>query len=840
MAEENAFLRDQVLRLNTALARSQKRPALVEEGGEAAPWLANAEQLPPLLAAYDSRVSELEVGESGQRARAERAEALLRERDATVAALKSELAHALETALRHEAASGAMMKETGGRVAGAAVADLEQRLEVLYQENNVLTEQSREMADELERLRAEKLEQAQNHVALVKQVGLVREEQAAAEARGRRAAEARNSSQTELQRCVSELMVAQEHAAQAMAVAERHAAERDAAMTSLADYRATLEALNGRAHSDRDALQTDLDAARRAERDALDRLGRLEAELQETHGREQQAMTHLAAMRADAQSATEAIRALEGRCTSAEAHAAQRDSEGRDLHARLDEASLEKERLSAAHQRMQAEASRAEERARRAEASSKRDVEECAAAMRREAASRGALLQDELRDSEQTIADLRHKLARHERRREPGARYGGAGGDGGGGGAVGGGAALSAAMPTPNSVFHGVRVRVEGMEAMEEMALRLGSAERERDQLTQQQRVTSASLRAQTEAQSQERSAAAERAEGLQRQVRRLEDELSEARGQVSKLQAGRIELEQTSSTAQSELVSLRHEHAEAARMHRQELDGQTTALKRQLGDARDQHERASAEVEQLLASQEQLSAQYRTEARGIAERSEALVQELRAETERLTVRNAELSGQVAASIAQANQASGSERDEAAKVVSLQAQLTQAVEARQQLQQQHSQLRAQLAGVEAERKTLQRGARVAAASSTATSSATTATATATKAAAAATAEDGARRVARKKEVRTPTEAAAQSAAAEVAGALAEARLQTREAPPPAPAPAAPTASPHRAAPAVPGSAARATAAAPMTSLGGAPPIGGARQGRQLPPVAAKK
>ena len=347
MAEEAAFLREQVLRLNTELARAQGRPPLVPEAGEAAPWLTNAEQLPPLLSAYDTRISELEQSDSAQRSRADRLDAQLREAERANASLKGELAQALERSLRTETASSAMLSGNGGRASGAAgtTAELEQRLNVLYEENNVLTEQNHEMAEELERLRGEKLEQAQAHVALVKQVGQVREEQADAEARWKRATEARDRCQGELQRCVADLMVAQEHAQQAMSVAERHAAERDAAMKSLADYRQTLESLNGRATHDREALQGDLDTTRSRERELLDRVARVEAELQETSGREQAALAHLAAMRTDAQAATEAIRTLEARGASSAAQAAQLAQELSEAKARLEEFGLERERL---------------------------------------------------------------------------------------------------------------------------------------------------------------------------------------------------------------------------------------------------------------------------------------------------------------------------------------------------------------------------------------------------------------------------------------------------------------------------------------------------------------
>ena len=538
MVEEAAFLREQVLRLNNELARSQNRPALMhEEGDEAAPWLTSSEHLPPLLSAYDSRISELEQSEGAQRARADQLEAQLHETENDRDKIKGELRELLHTSRRKEEASGSLLRATGTgtRSGGAAQAELEQRLELLYEENNCLTEQTNEMSLELERLRGEKLEQAQQHVTLVKQVGQVREEQAGSEAACRRITEARDRSSGELQRCVADLMVAQEHAQQAMAVAERHAAERDAAMTSLAEYRSTLERLHGRSTQDRDTLQGDLDSTRSRERELQDQLARAEAELQETSGREQSALSHLGAMRTDAQAASEVIRTLEARGSSSAAQASQLASELEDFKGRVEELRRERERLIAKAERSADEVARAEEAARRAEASTKQEVESVTAALRREALQRSELLQDELRDMELTIGDLNHKLARHHRSRERGGGY-----------------ALGLSMstsqgglterPAPQSVA-GVRVRVEGLEAMDELSVRLASAERERDALEMQVRTSSSSLKAQADAQVQERGAAAERVEGLQRQLRRLEEESSGLRADNSRLQSAKQEL---------------------------------------------------------------------------------------------------------------------------------------------------------------------------------------------------------------------------------------------------------------------------------------------------------
>ena len=166
---EAAFLREQVLRLNNELARAQNRPVLThEEGEEAAPWLASSEHLPPLLSAYDSRISELEQSEGAQRARADRLEAQLHATENDRDKIKAELRELLHTSRRREEVGGSPLRATGAgsRAGGAAQGELEQRLELLYEENNCLTEQANEMSLELERLRAEKLEQAQQHVTL--------------------------------------------------------------------------------------------------------------------------------------------------------------------------------------------------------------------------------------------------------------------------------------------------------------------------------------------------------------------------------------------------------------------------------------------------------------------------------------------------------------------------------------------------------------------------------------------------------------------------------------------------------------------------------------------------
>ena len=130
----------------------------------------------------------------------------------------------------------------------------------------MLTEQQAESNDELDRMRQEKIRQAHEHMALVRQIGSFRDELATLAAREKRAAEGRDRAHLELQKCAAELLQAQENTQQAMSISERHAGERDWALASVLEHRLQMEQLNSKAIEERQELLTELTAARTAER----------------------------------------------------------------------------------------------------------------------------------------------------------------------------------------------------------------------------------------------------------------------------------------------------------------------------------------------------------------------------------------------------------------------------------------------------------------------------------------------------------------------------------------------------------------------------------------------
>ena len=152
LSGDPTFLQDQVLRLSAALATAQNRPP---PSAAEAPWLHNAEQLPPLLASYDSRIAELERDEASQRARAEAAEAEAQSLRHSSDRMRGELHNALEAAVRQEALA-ARSSASSAKVE-PVTRELQERLDVVYQENELLIEQQRETGEEIERLREEKV-----------------------------------------------------------------------------------------------------------------------------------------------------------------------------------------------------------------------------------------------------------------------------------------------------------------------------------------------------------------------------------------------------------------------------------------------------------------------------------------------------------------------------------------------------------------------------------------------------------------------------------------------------------------------------------------------------------
>jgi len=211
---ELAFYRSHASRLTAELARLQRAlpPAAAAAGGDAdsdpAPWMLSSDALPPLIKAYDARIGELEQSETSASQRANAAEVALAAERESNSRLSVELESALESAVRREALAARGIRRDDG-LGVVELRETKQRLDIVYRENDVLTEQVRLMTEELERLRRDKADHVDEHMDLVRQVGSLRQEMAEMEATTNRALDARDVARAELQRAAADLMEAQ-------------------------------------------------------------------------------------------------------------------------------------------------------------------------------------------------------------------------------------------------------------------------------------------------------------------------------------------------------------------------------------------------------------------------------------------------------------------------------------------------------------------------------------------------------------------------------------------------------------------------------------------------------
>ena len=348
----------------------------------------------------------------------------------------------------------------------ASTMEFKDRVDVLLQENEELAALTRDLGAELTRLREEKLAQTRDHMIQVRLLAAMRDEFAAADVRARHVADSRDHARDELQACAGELLQAQEYTQQAMAIAARHAADRDAEATSLSEHRALLNSLNASAASDREALMADLAVARADSRDMRERANELSFSLKGSTEREQALMERLSGELNDKAVGARALHALESRCAEAEARIAASMTELSQARCIINELSCERNALGGRAERGERLLAAAEAKLDHCAENEKTRRDALTTSLRREASGRSSSLKKEVHVLETKVADLQHQLTRASRQHRRT------------------GQCEQAAVTVGNSQLEPASALVD------EVAERLSAAERERDSLEQLQRAT--------------------------------------------------------------------------------------------------------------------------------------------------------------------------------------------------------------------------------------------------------------------------------------------------------------------------------------------------------------
>lgn len=705
LQDENEFLRDQVRRLSLELGRQQIGLSSVPEYqgvGALPPWMASPEHVSPLMAAYDRRIAELEATCARLRDDNNRFQPEVGRLVAENERLRGEYRQAL---LGHGGANTAA--ELGGsvfvrRVTMEESQELQQRLDLLMAENDVLTDQAREVAAELARLQREKASHMGDAATLRRQLDATREDAREGQLRLDEAERERATLEEQLALASAELAQAQRAARDAVEAAREARAEREAQAAALVEHKRIIQEVSARAHADRDALSAELGRLRGTEGVSSKQLRDIQAELDRANESVQALTAELSSARAELRAFDGALREVEGHKRELELREQAISERFAEARGRLDELQAERDSLREGEGALRAQLAAADGRAREAVAEEARRKEAAVEAVRREAAAQAEHLAEEKRALESACTELRHRLDRARRDRETDRRRdslaAASGGLGGTAGsllgrsgslaaltpAVGGGTSASGAFGTPaTSAGVGSAGASGGVPAhlLDELMGRIYKAEQQRDEAASAARADAASARRKAEEAEAERASLRSQVAEAGRHHARLTRELEEARQARLREAARAAELEAEAAAARRDADSARRAHAaDAADAQRQQEEAAAAAARR-LEAQREAHAKAMQELESLLGAQEALADKYRLEARRAAERAASLVGEVRAENERLTARASELAAQLAALDARRAHAEAVERETSAGGARLGAQL-RAAEAR--------------------------------------------------------------------------------------------------------------------------------------------------------------
>jgi len=687
MQDENDFLRDQLRRLSLELGRQHVPLSSVPEYtgvGQLPPWMASPEHVSPLMAAYDRRIGELEATCERLRTDNGRFQPEIQRLVAENERVRSEYKQSL---LGFSGAS--TQYELGGNLGGFArrvtleeSQEFQQRLDLLMAENDVLTDQAREVGAEMQRLQREKTQHMQDASGLRRQLDDARADARDSSLRLDEVERERAMLDEQLGMAESELEQAQRVARDATESAQIARHERDGQAGSLVEHRRLVQELTMRAHADRDALSTELGRLRGTETISSKQLNELQAELDSAASREEVLTIELQAVRLEGRSLSQALREVEVHARELELREQAVGERFAEARASLDELQAERETIREAEAATRTQLVTADGRARELVAEETKRKEEAIDAVRRELNGTIEHLTAERRQLESACVELRHRLDRSRREKETDRRR-----DSIGGAALLGGGLLmtpggvqpsGSVMMTPATLGIGGGGGFNTPRMFDDLMTRVLNSERERDETAAAARAEGAVARRKVDGLEQERAGLLSQLAEASRHQSRLQRELEDTR-QARLLEASRAaELEAELGAARRDGDTVRRLAAADAidtqRLHEEAL----AAVSRRLMSSKDMNAKTMGELEALLAAQEALTDKYRLEARRASERAAALVGEVRSENILVTARSAELSAQLGSLDARRAHAEQTERELGASTTRLQQQLSSA------------------------------------------------------------------------------------------------------------------------------------------------------------------
>eukprot|EP00697_Spironema_sp_BW2_P006947 gnl/Spiro4/21134_TR10313_c1_g1_i1.p1 gnl/Spiro4/21134_TR10313_c1_g1~~gnl/Spiro4/21134_TR10313_c1_g1_i1.p1 ORF type:complete len:862 (+),score=378.47 gnl/Spiro4/21134_TR10313_c1_g1_i1:65-2587(+) len=623
---ENQILREQVSRANAMLARYQERFGLIKgEPLDILPleqWMANPALMSPLFAAYDERQKEIE--EQVKRYKVEldqlrpEVNSLVVENEQLRADLKSQAEISVK---RASLAAGSVAGSVRGstRFMPDEFQEMEERVELLQQENDLISEQLKKAQDELERLRKETALKTHDYVKLSQSHG-------AAHGELQQVSEERDDLATQLHKCQKQLQKVTGEYETVNAERFRTAEELKSTLKraqafekALQEKSKKLEELQVQQTAERDVIVKETLRSKRTAQEAVTNVADLEKELNDTRLALKLSNRDLEGARAEVETLLRTIKGMEARVHETEKAEIAAASNMRKTQDANEELKLQLDQAQARELYSAKEVERITQKLKTQQGDIQALYESELASIRSQCNVQVTAAKNQVQTLELDVIRLQGNLDKEKREKR----------------------ALDEQLAQVSKVGPSEIARQSGI--VEDLQARVTAAECRRDQALQEiETLTYQNKRQQSERLEADATHQNDVAE-LQRKIRRLERENDDFSLHQTSLQTQNEQSQRTCRELRKERdESMKKMLAMESFLHKK-YEARISDLEAKLNEAHESQQRACQEVESLMSKQDLVGQQWKEEARVSILKMERVLNELKSENARLQSRNDEL-----------------------------------------------------------------------------------------------------------------------------------------------------------------------------------------------------
>ncbi|KAI8803195.1 hypothetical protein BJ742DRAFT_909104 [Cladochytrium replicatum] len=516
--------------------------------------------------------------------------------------------------LNEELARSAQGDPNVVKVTTAAWKESNERIQILIEENDALAKQSRSDQRESEELR-ERLRTSMNDLnGRTKYAEDLKQKLRASEAEKESLRDEHQSLEREYRRCVADLQSATEENEELHAAIKRSVADNAIQQGRIVDLSRDLEEITAR-------YQAQLsDAAQMATRDSdmLNNFKLLEADLDERKATHEVLERKHNALKKEHEELLSLSKGMEKKITQLETKVVDTFQEAQKSIEKGEDAKLERDKALLREEQAQREIKRLSSKLQEISAKSREKYEQEIAALRAQFVGEKKRMAEDISKLELSHAQMQSQMDRAIREKR----------------------AVESELSKISKSFPLESERLHNL--MEELNEKLRMCERERAEATQRYESLHQKYSREQNRYEKDREIISAKGEEFYRRVRRLEQELQEAKNDRLKLLEQIQELENVRRGLEETQIKIESKNTALVSSLTERYEGQATELSSRLETVSEAHARTCREYQQLLSDQRRMSDRWKEESKRITSHYETALCDLRAQVSRLQARIAD------------------------------------------------------------------------------------------------------------------------------------------------------------------------------------------------------